>query len=552
MRLIEAQAILFAERPARLDLLKLDLPEPEGAPVTVNVWRNHGFEPVAALTLPYFAYSSWPVSFRMGGYDDSLSFADYRPAALELLWLDSRRYLGSLGFDEWLDWLSRRVHHLRSLSAAPIVIATWLMEEAQRKRVQSLADALPAVYFAELSTVCAEAGVPLLDDRSAALSGTPLSNSAQIILARTLACQWLPGALLPPVKAVALDLDNTLHEGVLGEDGIHGVRLSEGHVRLQAALKALKSRGVFLALVSRNERADVEDLYHQRQDYPLRWEDFSVIDVSWGDKAAALERIAKALRIAPDAILFVDDNPGELASVVQQLPQIHAIHANADADLTRRAVLYYPGLWRWKVESDDAKRVQDMKASEVREALAKQIQDQAEYFRNLRVTLRFRRNPRDQLSRLADLCIKTNQFNLALRRFSQPELLERMQREDAAVVSIQLSDRLSDSGVVAVLVAEGLRSKLVLEELCVSCRALGRQLEDSIILPALRQVAESAGCMEVAFRVQHGPRNRPALEWLARVLGTPEIPPAGLHVMPVARLQSFKPPDGVSLIWEQG
>jgi FkbH-like protein len=550
IRIFEAQTTLFAHRPSRLGLLTLDLPKPTGNEVLVNVWRNHGFEPIETLAAPYFAYRSWPVSFYIGGYDDSLSFTDYRPAAVELLWLDSRRFLERLGFDEWLAWLNLRVHHLRGLSAAPIIIATWLKEVSQWQQLQSMADSLPAVYFAEFSTVCADAGVTLLDDRSAALSGTPLSNSAQIILARALACHWLPGAVLPPVKALALDLDHTLHAGVLGEDGAHGVRLTEGHLALQAAVKALQSRGVFIALVSRNERPDVEALFHERQDYPLRWEDFSVTEVSWGDKATALVRIAKGLRISPDAILFVDDNLGELASVVQQLPQIHAVHANADAELTRCAIQYYPGLWRWKLESDDAKRVQDLKASEMREVLAEQIPDPAEYFRSLHVTLRFRQNSWEQLSRLADLCNKTNQFNLALRRFNQTELAERIKRDDASVASIQLADRLSDSGVIAVIVAERSMSRLVVEEVCVSCRAMGRQLEDSIILLALSQMPVITGCVEVAFRVQDGPRNRPALEWLARLLGHSVVPPPGLHVIPVDRLRSFIPSEGVTIIQE--
>jgi len=550
MRLFEAQSTLFCLRPSRLALLGLDLPPAVGDAVQVNVWRNHGFEPLVPLAGPYFSFRNWPVEFRLGGYDDSLSFSDRQQADADLLWLDSSRFLTRLDWVEWLAWLEGRLRALRSQSTAPIIIATWLDQAEQRAALQALADSLPAVYFADLGSVCAEAGIPLLDSRSASMAGTPVSSGAQVLIARELACHWLPGALLPPVKAVALDLDHTLHAGVLGEEGIQGVQLTAGHEELQRYIKTLQQRGIFIALVSRNERPDVEALFAQRQDYPLRWDDFSATEVSWGDKAVAVERIAKALRIATDAVLFVDDNPGELARVAQQLPRVHAVYAHPDASLTRRVIHYYPGLWRWKVESDDAKRVQDLKANAEREALAEHISDPAEYFRSLKVTLTYRQDPRGQLTRLADLCNKTNQFNLAMRRFNQAEVAERLERSDACVASVQLSDRLSDSGVIAVIVAERQGETLVVEELCVSCRAMGRQLEDSIILLAMRQMPIFAGCKDVAFRVQHGPRNQPALDWLARLLGVADAPAAGLHALAAGQLQAFEPAAGVTLIQE--
>ena len=168
------------------------------------------------------------------------------------------------------------------------------------------------------------------------MAGTPVSNAAQPLLARKLACHWIPATIFPPIKAVALDLDNTLHDGVLGEDGIQGVQLTPAHQALQHFIKSLQQRGIFIALLSRNEPIDVEALFAQRDDYPLRWDDFSVTEISWGDKAAAINRIAKALRVAADSILFVDDNPGELASVAAQLPQVHTVYASPDAGQTQR------------------------------------------------------------------------------------------------------------------------------------------------------------------------------------------------------------------------
>lgn len=549
MRLFSAQEALFSEKPSRLDLTAMDLPFPSTPSVSVNVWRNHGFEPLEIFVSKYLQFGKLAVKFRISGYDDSLSFAEYQDASAELLWLDSERLLGKINFEEWLNWLEARIAYLRSISNAPIIIATWFEDEEHCRRIYEMASGFPAVYFAELSNVCKAAAVPLIDKRSAVLAGTPLSGTAQIMIARELACHWLSGVLLPPIKAIALDLDYTLHSGVLGEEGVQGVRLTEGHRALQQTIKELQQRGIFIALISRNERADVEKLFAERKDYPLRWEDFSVTEISWGDKAKALEKIANALRISTDAVLFVDDNPGELASVMQQLPQVHALHAHEDAFLTRRAISFYPGLWRWKIDADDAKRILDLKASAEREIIAEYIKDPVEYFRSLKVSLTYRQNPKDQLSRLADLCNKTNQFNLSLRRFTETEVSEHLARNDCAVASVQLSDRLSDSGVIAVLVAERVGSCLIVEELCVSCRALGRELETSIIVGALRMMPIFSGCEEVAFRAQVGPRNQPALNWLAKLIGMEAPMPAGLHVISANELLAFRPVDGVDLIY---
>lgn len=547
----EVAAKLFAEEISRSTLLGLQLHGRETFPVKVNVWRNHAFEPIASLTRPFFDFGGMDVRYQLSGYDDSFSFADHSEAGAEIIWLDNNRFNFGTPALEWTNWLELRLRALRKLSTAPIILATWSNNERfSHGALQDLADRLPGVYFADLQAACTDAGVPLIDPRTLALAGTLISSAAQPVIARQLACHWLPAVLLPPIKAIALDLDNTLHSGVLGEDGISGVKLTAGHVEFQRYMKSLRARGVFLALVSRNQRSDAEALFEQRTDYPLRWEDFSAIEVSWDDKAAAIERIAKSLRIAPDTIVFVDDNIGELASVAMHVPGVKLVHASQDANSTRQIIHYYPGLWRWKVDRNDEMRIYDLSANSEREVLAATAQNMGEYFRSLGATLTFRYNPEQQLRRLADLCGKTNQFNLALRRFNEAELAERMARTGACVASVQLADRLADSGVIATIIAQKFGTKLLVEEICISCRALGRRLEDTIIIHTLRQMPILRGCHEIAFSVRHGPRNQPALDWLARTLGIAGVPSDGIHTLPMETLMQFVPAEGVALVKE--
>lgn len=546
--------MLFAAAPARRALLELPVGANRASARTlaVNVWRNHALEPLLPVLEVHAAWGRWVPRWQFGPYDDTLALADLPAADAELVWLDRSRLRLDGGAPAVAAWLTDRLAALRQRSAAPIVLATWAVDAEERARIEALCAELPAVHFADLQAAADEAGVPLTDARLAALAGTPLSAAAQVVVARRLACHWLPGAALPPVKAVAFDLDHTLHAGVLGEDGIEGVQLTPAHAALQRKALALRERGVFLALVSRNEPVDVTALFERRADYPLRLAHFSAVEVGWGDKAEALERIAARLRIGLDALAFVDDNPGELAAVAARCPALPFVAAQPDAALTQRALEHLPGLWRWTVGADDAKRVADLASNVERERLA--AVDPEVYFRELQITLEVKRDDASLLPRLAELTRKTNQFNLGLARLSEAVIAGAMraaQAGTAGVAAVALRDRLSDSGVVALVVAEREGADLVVRELCVSCRALGRRLEDALVLRALAGMAAFEGCHKVLFEVAEGPRNAPAREWLARLLGRATLPAAGRHALPAERVSSFVAPEGVHILEAQ-
>jgi FkbH-like protein len=538
-RWLEHQAVLFAAQPSRLALTQLN-PSAEGLrPVNIQVLRNHALEPVATLAQPYLAHAGLNATFSFGDYDDSLALpTDTGEHDLHLLWIDSTRYQSA--FSGWLVWLHERLAALRSRSHKPILLVTWAPKKDLSSTLLAVATGLPGVEVVDLAVTCDALEVQLLDPRTALVAGTPVSRQAQLIVARWLGSSWLPAILTPAIKAVALDLDNTLHDGVLGEDGVTGVALTPAHAALQSYCKNLIEQGIFLALVSRNRRADVDELFTKRTDYPLRLSDFSVVEVSWGEKAEALARVADQLRIGVDAVLFVDDNIGELLSVAQRLPTIKLLRAEAEAGATLSALKHYPGMFRWRTSVEDALRNTDLLANAERTRLADE--DPAAYFASLNVQLSVGCNLPSQLPRLGDLAKKTNQFNLGLQRLSEAALAERAQRPaSAAVVGVQLTDRLSDSGVIALVTAELKDGTLEVDEICISCRALGRQLESTIIFEAIRAMPAFAQAKHIGFRYQIGPRNQPALEWLAGEASTGPLTEPQLIVLDKSRIADSAP-----------
>lgn len=542
---LHRQGILTARRPRRADVAALTVDEPTRRVGTVAVWRNHAIEPLQPLLGPFLLTAGLDLDLVLGGYDDTLALAPHVGADLDLIWYDLDRL--ALDDDEALEWFATRVGRCAASAVGPVLVVPISNRREHIGAVVDRLQALPGVHCADPFEICDEAGVVLIDERTAALSGSRLSRDANVQLARALGARWLPATLLPPVKMVAVDLDETLHQGVLGEDGIDGVVVSDAHARLHVHLKDLAASGVLLALVSRNEFEDVDRLFAERRaDYVLALSDFFAVEVSWNSKAAAVRRAAATARISEDAVVFVDDNPGELLTVGLQCSGVSLVLAQADADRTVDALRWHPGLWRWTKDAAAAIRTGDLFANAARTQLLQEAVDFDRYLEELGIRAEIGIDREEQLPRLADLSSKTNQFNLAVARLTQRDLQRAMRDDYAYVVSVALSDRLSDSGIIALLLARREQDRLRIDELAMSCRAMGRGLESILVSQALRALPCWEDVREVCFLVRETERNLPARHWLAVIAAIgQEGATAGDVVVDRGRFDEIPVPDAV-------
>ena len=489
----------YRDTLSRAELSAQKLPPPERA-VTVLVHRNHSFELLAPVVNVFLGIAKIRADFLYSEYDDSLSFFGSFPAKADahLLWLDMGRYGGG----ELPAWLVGRIRALKALGAGKILVACLDLR----------ADALPAppdALFCDVSEVVAFLGDKALDLRLEAYSGTRLSHQACLQVARALGTRYIPALLYPALKAVVLDCDNTLYAGVLGEDGIQALK---PHLALQAHLRLLKEQGFMLALASKNEEEDVKRLFMERRDFPLRWEDFAAWGINWNAKADNIRAIAAVLNIGTDAMLFVDDNPGELLRVADELPEVHLLEAASPED-TLAALRHYPRLWKTAVSPEDRVRSDDVRANTERAALQKKLSPQA-YLEELQIRLDLAVNPAQLAVRIKELLHKTNQFIFTFLRPTTDDVHSFLDDADKCAVTAAMSDRLSDSGVIAVLLAAKKRNCLHVEELAVSCRALGRGVESGMILKMLQLAGQTLGTTGCELHYVTGPRNKPALMWL--------------------------------------
>ena len=539
------QSTLFAERLNRFAILKLRAAPFDDAPVLL-VLRNHAFEPVASALPAFLRFADAPLRLHLGDYDDSLVIPAQTSAA-HLVWLDFTRY-PKLSDTELEQWLLDRLDTLRAGSSGPIIVANAPASDERAVRVNKAlaawAQTTPGASVAPLDALAEREGPGFFDEARATATGTRLSDAGALACARLLGFEILAGLLAPPIKAIALDLDNTLYEGVLGEDGVAGVRLTQGHLALQRQLAHWADKGVLLSVVSRNIREDVEQLFADRDDFPLTSAHISGWQVGWDGKDESLKAAAKAYNIAADSMLFIDDNLGELIDVSIAEPGVRLLYAGGEPLETARALSLYPALPRGAVAF--AGRAADIAANAARRDLAVAATDPASYLASLGAVLTFTLSPIEDRARLVELSGKTNQFNLSLARLPDVAVHDALTAADQCVVHVRLADRLADSGSVAALFFRRKDDYLVVEELVISCRALGRRLEDLMVTEALRRAMIELPARKVVFRYLAAPRNAPAREWLTAFTGQALSDTQGEIEAPLP----LKPPSrDVAVVW---
>lgn len=328
-------------------------------------------------------------------------------------------------------------------------------------------------------------------------------------------------------KVVVLDADNTLWGGVVGEDGPSGIALSENDPKgrpfhaFQRQLRALRGRGVLLALASKNEPADVAAaLAHPES--ALRAEHFAASRVGWGDKAESLVQIAAELGVGLDSLVFVDDSAIECARVRAALPMVAVWQVPAQAHRLPREFARVPWFGARPPTEDDARRAADYAAERRRATEAAAFGDREAFLRSLEMVVRVWDPGAHDLARLAQLCQKTNQFNLTTTRHSAADLARALASDDALLVGVSSADRFGDQGTVGLALIERGTDACEIRTLLLSCRALGRSIEQALLAEAVRRARARWGARPVRGRHLPTAKNGQTRDFYGRAGFAPE------------------------------
>ncbi len=300
-------------------------------------------------------------------------------------------------------------------------------------------------------------------------------------------------------KCLVLDCDNTLWGGIIGEDLVSGIKLGKtppgsAYYEFQQEVLNLYHRGIILALCSRNNEADVWEVFTQHPDMVLKEQHIATAQINWGDKASNLRQIAADLNIGLDSMVFLDDSEFEVNLVRQELPEVEVILMPKDQPATYRHILVSCGLFDTLTVSDEDKRRGAMyKAEARRKELQTSASDMNAYYRSLEMIVEIKFADDFSIPRIAQQTQKTNQFNLTTRRYSDADIKSFVDCDTSDVIRLRLEDRFGDSGIVGTCILRYEDRRAIFDSFLLSCRVLGRGVEDAFLLHALK-LAKKRAC----------------------------------------------------------
>lgn len=358
--------------------------------------------------------------------------------------------------------------------------------ERFNRHVRELAATHQSVYVLDVCAWAAALGKSYSDSLFDLMARQPLTPEGQMAFALFLARSLRP-LIFPRRKVLAVDLDNTLWGGVVGEDGIAGLQLGHDfpgnvHLRIQRELLELRNRGALLVLLSKNNEADARLAFDSLPDMLLKWDDFAVRKVNWEHKHENLRAASRELGLGLDSFVFLDDSDYEREQMRQLIPEIQILNESGDALQILRALWETDAFDSLAISDEDRMRHRDYSVRAARDVQGHENDLQA-FLESLEMEVAIEQVNPSNLERVATMLGKTNQFNLTTRRHSRAEVQQLASQPGSVALALRLRDKFGDQGIVAVLLAQSGQNgqaSLTIDTFLVSCRALGRGVEDAL------------------------------------------------------------------------
>ncbi len=317
----------------------------------------------------------------------------------------------------------------------------------------------------------------------------------------------------PMFKVIVADCDQTLWAGVCGEDGPKGILLDPPRRALQQFLRSKHDAGMLLCLCSKNNEEEVARVFEQRCEMPLSREHLTAWRINWRPKSENLKSLAKQLRLGLDSFIFIDDNPVECAEVEANCPEVLVLQLPEAPELIPQFLRHCWAFDQLKTSAEDRQRTAMYQQEQRREEFREGTGNLAEFLAGLDLKVNVATMSESQVTRVAQLTQRTNQFNFSTRRRTEGELQALVRGGKHEVLTVSVSDRFGDYGLVGVMICEAAGRALTVDTFLLSCRVLGRGVEHQMLARlgtlALRQGREMIDLHFVPSGV-----NQPAFNFL--------------------------------------
>jgi FkbH-like protein len=317
-----------------------------------------------------------------------------------------------------------------------------------------------------------------------------------------------------PKKVVVVDCDDTLWGGVVGEVGTKGVVLDEPRLALQRFLLEQRREGVLVCVVSKNNEADALAVFDERSDMLLRREHLTSWRINWNPKSENILDLARELELGVDSFVFLDDDAFVATEARERAPGLVAVQLPEDPS---RIPELLRGLWvfdRGRVTAEDLRRADAYKEKSERDR-AKKTLSHAEFLATLALEVTVVPMAEEQVPRVAQLTIRTNQFNATARQRSEAEV-RTLASSGLECVVVDVRDRFGEYGLTGAILFGAKAGQLVVDSFLLSCRVLGRGVEHTI-LRELGRLAEERGLNELVLPFKQTAKNAPYATFFAAV-----------------------------------
>jgi FkbH-like protein len=392
---------------------------------------------------------------------------------------------------------------------------TELVNELNQS-LYATARSLPGVYVVDYARLVQRHGaVNWYDLRMEHYAKLPIAQAMLPALTREY-LKYLRALAGKTKKCVVLDLDNTLWGGVVGEEGVDGIQLGANYpgsafVAFQEALLGLQRRGIILTVASKNNPADVDEVFARHPSVVLKKDNFAHMQVHWRPKSESIVAIARELNLGLEHLVFVDDNPTECEEVGRALPMVSVLRLPERPEEYVEALLesgYFDAL---SVSMEDQRRSELYKQRDQAEQLRAESGSMEDFYRSLELEATIASVDAATLARAAQLTQKTNQFNATTLRYTESQVSERVNDPNWAVVTISVRDRFGDNGIVGLVMAQLIDGELDIDTFLLSCRVIGRTVETALLAHLCEQ-AERRGARALRGRIIPTAKNGPVRE----------------------------------------
>lgn len=322
------------------------------------------------------------------------------------------------------------------------------------------------------------------------------------------------GSRMPGHKVLVLDCDDTLWGGLCSELGYDGIELDPGHLALQQFAVDQASRGVLICLASRNNEADVLEVFSKNTHMILKPDHLAAWQINWGMKSESLATLSSELGLGLDSFVFIDDDPVQVSEVQSVHPQVLALRTPAAEVEVSRLLRQLWSLDNNGTTRESADRGAAYRDHAAREQLRTSAPTLESFLQSLDLNIQVSDLTEAGIMRAAELSQRTNQFNLTGTRFSQSDVRSLLRDETTRALTVSVTDRFGDYGTVGFVLCRDTAQVLEVFGWYLSCRALGRGVEHHM-LRHLGRHAVSHNLRSLQLTCVPSEKNRPALEFVS-------------------------------------